>query len=320
MKTLIDIFDVRHGNKMDLNKMTLLPGNAGGINFVGRSSRKLGITATVAPIPGVEPYPEGLITVALGGTRLLASFVQERPFYTAQNVDVLKPKKKMTFAQKVYACLCIRRNRFRYGAFGREANRTLHSLLIPEARDFPRWIGAASRVAEKDTASPAAPGHVLPLDLASWKPFKLSSLFEIKRGKGVAKHVRESGETPYIGALDRNNGLVGYVSQPAAHPAGTLTLNWNGIGGVGVAFYQPQAYWCSGDVVALYPQFKMTAEIALFMVPMIRKERYRFSFGRKLTSQRMADLELRLPADGAGAPDYDFMQAYVKTLPFSSQI
>ena len=136
MKTLTEMFDISHGNKLDLNKMKLSEGE-GGLNFVGRSSRKQGIAASVKRVKGIEPFPAGLITVALGGTRLLASFVQEKPFYTGQNVDVLKPRKEMTFAEKVYACLCIRQNRFRYSAFGREANRTLHSIPLPDLNEYP---------------------------------------------------------------------------------------------------------------------------------------------------------------------------------------
>jgi hypothetical protein len=128
MIPLHELFDVSYGNKFDLNKMRPLALPNGGVHFVGRSSENHGVSASVAPLKGIEPYEAGLITVALGGTKLLSSFVQERPFYTAQNVAILKPKSPMTFADKLFLCLCIRHNRFRYSAFGREANRTLKDL------------------------------------------------------------------------------------------------------------------------------------------------------------------------------------------------
>jgi hypothetical protein len=140
LKKLNELFDVTYGNKLDLNKMTLLPRLQGGINFVGRSSQNHGVSGTVAPLPNVQPYDAGVITVSLGGTKLLSSFVQEYPFYTAQNVAVLKPLVEMTFSEKIFMCLCIRHNRFRYSAFGREANRTLRELLVPDLSEFPNWI------------------------------------------------------------------------------------------------------------------------------------------------------------------------------------
>jgi hypothetical protein len=131
MKTLGDLFDVRLGNKLDLNKMQRLLAEEGGVNFVGRSSERHGVSATIAPLPSTEPFKKGLITVALGGAKLLSAFVQEDPFYTAQNVAVLTPREPLSFAEKVFVCMCVRANRWRYSAFGREANRTIRTIPIP---------------------------------------------------------------------------------------------------------------------------------------------------------------------------------------------
>jgi hypothetical protein len=134
------VFDVKHGNKLDLNKMAVLDRGADTIAFVGRSGERNGLAALVGAVLGVEPYPAGLITVALGGSTL-SSFVQPHPFYTAQNVDVLIPKKPMSLEAKQYYCLCIEANRFRYSTYGREANRSLRTLPVPKAA--PAWIGGA---------------------------------------------------------------------------------------------------------------------------------------------------------------------------------
>jgi hypothetical protein len=101
----------------------------------------------------VQPYAPGVITVALGGTKLLSSFVQEYPFYTAQNVAVLTAKIPLTFPQKLFVCLAIRHNRFRYSAFGREANRTIKKLEIPAINEFPDWLSAATEEAQSPLAS-----------------------------------------------------------------------------------------------------------------------------------------------------------------------
>jgi hypothetical protein len=95
MKTvpLNQLFDVEYGNKFDLNKMQLLSKSEGGINFVNRSARNCGVSATVAPHESTLPYEAGNITVSLGGS-FLSSFVQLEKFYTGQNVAVLPQKKK----------------------------------------------------------------------------------------------------------------------------------------------------------------------------------------------------------------------------------
>src|SRR3989344_9458430 len=133
---LNSIFDIEYGNQFDLYKMDFEDPE---ISFVSRSSQNLGVVTRVSKSIDVEPYPAGLITVTLGGTYLLSSFVQQEPFYTAQNIKVLTPKREMDFKEKVFYCIAIQSNRFRYTSHGREANVTLDHLLVPE--EVPvKWL------------------------------------------------------------------------------------------------------------------------------------------------------------------------------------
>jgi hypothetical protein len=90
------LFTVTYGSKLDLNKMTAAGRREGGVNFVGRSSQHHGVTGRILLPSGLKPFPAGAITVALGGSKLLTSFVQEEPFVTAQNVAVLRERASMT--------------------------------------------------------------------------------------------------------------------------------------------------------------------------------------------------------------------------------
>lgn len=143
------LFEIERGNKFDLNKMEIADSIEEAVAFIGRSGERNGVSEFVKRKDEVEPYESGLITVALGGS-ILSSFVQSRPFYTAQNIDVLRPRKHMTLDTKLYYCLCIEVNRFRYSTHGREANRTLRNLLVPALKSVPQWVtGVSERVAEE---------------------------------------------------------------------------------------------------------------------------------------------------------------------------
>lgn len=316
MKKLNELFDVAYGNKLDFNKMKQASRRDGGINFVGRSSQNHGVTGAVAPI-GIAPYGAGLITVALGGTKLLCSFVQEHPFYTAQNVAVLKPKKAMSFAEKLFICVSIRHNRFKYSAFGREANRTLRELLVPDLSEFPAWVEGAELYAIGDKALPRASGAVN-FDTRAWLPFPLSALFDLKKGRRLTKAQMTKGATPFIGAIDGNNGISARVGQEPIHDGNTITVNYNG--SVAEAFYQEEPFWASDDVNVLYPKFDMTPAIAIFLTTVIRCEKYRFNYGRKWHLDRMSQSEIRLPANSARTPDFAYMQSFMDSLPYSSQL
>lgn len=149
LEKLHRLFEIEHGNKFDLNKMEKRGPDDDAIAFIGRSGEKNGIVAFVKKFGGAEPYAEGLITVALGGAAL-SSFVQPRRFYTAQNIDVLRPFVEMSLEVKLYYCLCIEANRFRYSTYGREANRTLKNLLVPKIEFVPTWVnGITASAVEK---------------------------------------------------------------------------------------------------------------------------------------------------------------------------
>lgn len=136
---LDSLFKVEYGNKFDLNKMIKTKLTEKAISFIGRTAQNNGVVAYVEQLEKEHPYPSGYITVALGGSAL-SSFVQQSNFYTAQNISVLKPLEEMNLYIKLYYCLCIEANRFRYSTFGREANRTLCSLLVPCLKEIPKWV------------------------------------------------------------------------------------------------------------------------------------------------------------------------------------
>jgi hypothetical protein len=88
-------------------------------------------------------------------------------------------------------------------------------------------------------------------------------------------------------------------------------------------FYQPRAFTCSHDVNPLYPKDKnviLTPEIGLFLATVIRAEKYRWSYGRKWRPMRMCESLIKLPATDSGTPDWAYMQKFIESLPFSSQI
>lgn len=313
------LFDVEYGNKFDLNKMELCSKSRGGINFVNRSSRNCGVSATVAPVAGVTPYKAGLITVSLGGSFLLSSFVQLEDFYTGQNVAVLTPKEPMSFAEKLYVCLSIRHNRFRYSAFGREANRTLRTLPVPDRSEFPNWLEDCDVTQLQAEYARPRNSETIAINPKAWKWFTLSDLFDIRKGKRLTKAEMLPGDTPFISAIDSNNGLRQHVSVAPMHPANVITVNYNG-NGVAEAFYQPEPFFASDDVNVLYPKFEMDSAIALFVCTIIRREKYRFNYGRKWNLERMNESKVRLPSAPDGSPDWEWMRQFILSQNFSAQL
>lgn len=134
---LRSIFSVHYGVNMELNALTQDPE---GINFVSRSARNNGVSAKVAPVTGVKPLSAGLMTVAGGGS-VLETFVQPEPFYSGRDLYYLVPPKDMSLQEKLYYCMVIRANRYRFN-YGRQANRTLKDIQIPARSEVPAWVNS----------------------------------------------------------------------------------------------------------------------------------------------------------------------------------
>ena len=130
------------------------------INFVGRANANNGVTDFIDTIPGVIPYEAGLMTISLGGEYLGSCFVQDKPFYTSQNVNVLIPKRPMPYESKQFiATVIFIESQLHYKAFSDELNRHMNrdfSIPLPYLSDgSPDFDTMASymKVAKKHNSS-----------------------------------------------------------------------------------------------------------------------------------------------------------------------
>ena len=307
-------FDISYGSKLDLNKLIELDKYDGdGVNFVNRSRENLGISAKIKKLINIEPFEKGLITVALGGSYLLSSFIQPDSFYTGQNVVILNPKQSMTYQEKIFYCICIRKNRYRYSAFGREANRTIKDLEIPDI--IPRWVNDMKTTLSINNK----PKKIQKIELHSKTQsiFYYSDIFDIYRGKGSSKIV-DGGKIPLISSTSKDNGIMGYVDGESNYESGCITVTNNG--SIGEAFYQPKPFCTTNDVSIFKPKFSLNIYVLMFLVGLIRQEKYRYNYGRKWKVSHMKNTKFSLPIDDKGNIDWQFMEDYIKSLPYSSNL
>ncbi|WP_158278187.1 MULTISPECIES: restriction endonuclease subunit S [unclassified Fibrobacter] len=322
MKRLDEIFNICYGSQLDLNKCEICGKNQG-FNFVNRSNSNCGVSARIQKVDKKEPFKAGSITVAMGGS-VLSSFVQQEDFYTGQNVKVLVPIDEMNLAEKLFYCQCIEANRFRFSTFGREANYTFNSLLVPSREEIP------IEIKKKPIANPFCKTPLLEkqlsLQIDVWQWFELGSIFEIKKGKRLTKADMEDGQIPYIGAIDSNNGVSALISNNEhLHDGNTISVSYNG--SIAEAFYQKNPFWATDDVNVLYSA-RINCYTALFVTTIIHREKYRFNYGRKWDLDLMKKSRIKLPAINTGEkdesgkpiyePDWQFMEDYIKSLPYSA--
>lgn len=283
------------------------------IRFISRKESDNGLSAYVKQMQNVTPNPRHTISVAVSGS-VLSSFYQSTEYYSGRDIYYLLPRHKMSVEEMLFYAFCLQANKYKYN-YGRGANRTLKDILVPES--MPKeFIGISIPKIDVPIAKPLLT-NVPDLNDSGWDSFFLDALFDVKKGKRLTKENMEEGLTPFIGAIDSNNGYRDFIAQEPIHLGNTITVNYNG--SVAKAFYQPLPFWASDDVNVLYPKFNMNIYVALFITTVIEREKYRFNYGRKWHKDRMEKSAINLPSIN-GKPDFLFMENYIKSLSYSRNL
>ncbi len=110
-------------------------------------------------------------------------------------------------------------------------------------------------------------------------------------------HLKKSAKgTPLVAAGGRNNGIVGRFEIPATKKH-ILAVIRTGAGSVGAAFYHGYPCEVSSDALVLTPKTKMSADEMLWYARLISFNRFRFSYGRKMTPSRLEAMPIPVPGE-----------------------
>lgn len=158
--------------------------------------------------------------------------------------------------------------------------------------------------------------HKNKIDVKNWKEFLLGGndgLFNIVKGTRLTKANMKEGNINFIGSSAINNGVTNHISNSErVHPANLITVSYNG--SIGEAFYQDEPFWASDDVNVFYPKFEQNFEIAMFLIPLIRKVGEKYKFVDKWKLEDMCNDKIKLPVNKNGEPDWEYMENYMKNI------
>lgn len=155
---------------------------------------------------------------------------------------------------------------------------------------------------------------ILSLKDRDWKDFYLTDFFKPVRGNQNRMSYLESGCIPLVSARNVNNGYKDFVeaNNGPIYPGDILTLNNDGEGGAGIAYFQPASMYLDTHCTALIPLLKLDKYQLLFFSTCITKQRSKFGHGYSLSNQRLSIFKLMLPVDIKGNPDLKFMGDYMQ--------
>lgn len=323
-----DLFIIKYGVNLELcNCEECDKNDVDAVNFVSRTSMNNGVSGYVKRIDEIEPQSSGLITLAGGGS-VLSTFLQTKPFYSGRDLYTLESITNISNECKLYIITLIKANRYRY-AYGRQANKTFPNLEIELPIDDSNRIDwqymedYIKSLHHKPLTTKNKADNVSGFDVKNWKDFKLSDLFKISGSKTTPLEQLEEygvGKYPYVTTQAVNNGIENFYNY-YTEDGNCITVD---SAVLGYCAYQETNFSASDHVEILRPQSKFNKYIGLFIVTILNKEQYRYSYGRKCSQTKLKNTIIKLPVitkeDGTYEPDWEYMENYIKSLPYGDRI
>lgn len=151
------------------------------------------------------------------------------------------------------------------------------------------------------------------LSEVKWKEFRYEDIFDqISRGMRLIESDRQSGDVLYFSASDSNNGLTDSISNPLFIEKDALIYST-----FGSCFYVEGEFTAS-DEISIFKHEKLNLFNGLFLATVITKNKYKYTFGRKAFYNKFSKDYISLPIREKNFIDWDFMERYIKELPYSS--
>lgn len=177
------------------------------------------------------------------------------------------------------------------------------------------------------------------LDFSSWRAFAIGSVFTISNGRGItSSEIEENpGTLNAVQSGEENNGVIGKISAGycrendyvfTERPCLTVART----GSAGFVSFQEDGCVVGDSAKILQLRYEnASSAVYLFLQSILNKNRFKFSYGRKVTEAKYARdlIDLPVEVDESGSPvidptstyssegyvpDWQFMEDFIKSL------
>lgn len=303
----------------------------GDVIYITRSALDNGCSGIITDIPGKKENGN-CITIGAEGK---VAFYQDEPFLAGVKVYTLR-NEHLNQNIGMFICTLLNTSVFKY-SYGRA--RILEKIkeeIIPLPVDNngnPDWkymdefvekIQTRERESEKPLKNSivTSNNNQHELNAQNWKPFILSELFTIKYGVNLelSNCNEDIKDVNFVARTAENNGVssrVEIINDIKPQKAGLISVA--GGGSVLSTFYQDEPFYSGRDLYTLDSKEDIDKYAKLFIITLIKMEKYKYSYGRQ-ANKTLPFIEIKLPVDSNGKPDYQFMSNYIKSLPYGDRI
>jgi hypothetical protein len=110
---------------------------------------------------------------------------------------------------------------------------------------------------------------------------------------------------------------VEYIDGVQPQPEGLITCA--GGGSVLSTFVQNKEFYSGRDLYTLNPKDDLNIYHKLFCCQCIKANAYKYAYGRQ-ANKTLRKLIIKLPVKSNGSPDWNYVERFVKSLPYSDKI
>lgn len=283
------------------------------IPFVSNGFANNGVVGFVEPLPSDKVFQFEGICISVFGE----ATVQYPPFIARGNggsgLSVLEPDKSMAKSELYwYASYINQAIRWRF-SFGRMLKKErLEKLQFPyfETATIPDFAALVPNKPKK---------MKLVFQEIHWGKFKVSKLFNVKRGDFHSLARLVDGDVMTVSRISENNGIAGYFERPEKaqlHSTGDITVSTLG----GDSFVQINSFMATDNVLILTPKIPLSIEVRFFIVFMLNRDKWRYSYGRQSYKTKFEQAELLLPVTDSGIIDEAFIKLMIKQTTYWSLV
>ena len=302
------------------------------IPYLGAKKEDNGVMSWCAANPDLTSKGNCVILICDGQGSVGYANYMESDFLGTVNLMLCYNNRYMNRYVGLFLATILSQERPKY-SFGRKWKTHLNDTIIKLPQNFdgnPDWdfmeqyIKSLNHKPLTTTNHSGEESHTLNVEL--WKPFKVNELFEVKYGINMELNTcieAEDGDPDainFVARTESNNGVsarVKPVEGKVPQPAGLITCA--GGGSVLSTFLQEEPFYSGRDLYLLIPLQPMSKLAKLFCITVLKANKYRYSYGRQ-ANITLPYLELMLPATAKGEPDFDFMENYMRSLPYGDRI
>ena len=154
-------------------------------------------------------------------------------------------------------------------------------------------------------------------NFTKWSNFKIKDIFIKPKIKKFSSTPEENkGEVKFVTSKSSDQGVDDWIDTKH-FITNVITVSTNG--NCFDCFYHERKIAISSDVEVLTNDY-LNKFNAHFITSILKLEQKKWNYGRKPKNNAIMETVIKLPADQNGKPDWNFMERYVKSLPYSKYI